>query len=47
MAILKEGLANAKQVILEQSAHCGMWEESDQYRAALLGFLNRIEAGEI
>jgi pimeloyl-ACP methyl ester carboxylesterase len=43
MAILKEGLASAEQVILEQSAHCGMWEEPDKYQAALLGFLNRTE----
>lgn len=43
MAILKEGIANSEQVILEQSAHCGMWEEPDKYRAVLLDFLNRVE----
>jgi proline iminopeptidase len=44
MAILKEGIADSEQVILEQSAHCGMWEEPDKYQAAILGFLNRVEA---
>jgi hypothetical protein len=47
MAILKEGLADAEQVILEQSAHCGMWEESDTYRVAILGLLERGEAGKV
>jgi pimeloyl-ACP methyl ester carboxylesterase len=43
MARLKAGIANAEQVILQQSAHCGMWEEPDQYRAALLDFIQRVE----
>jgi pimeloyl-ACP methyl ester carboxylesterase len=44
MAILKEGIAGAEQVMLEQSAHCGMWEQPEEYRAAILGFLTRVEA---
>lgn len=47
MSILKDGLVNVEQVILEQSAHCGMWEEPEKYRAAILGFLNRVETGDV
>lgn len=43
MAVLKEGIAHAEQVMLERSAHCGMWEEPDAFRAAVLRFLNRVE----
>ncbi|MCK6629824.1 MAG: alpha/beta fold hydrolase [Anaerolineae bacterium] len=43
MAILKEGIADSEQIILEQSSHCGMWEEPDKYRAAVLDFINRVE----
>lgn len=46
MAILKDGIAHAEQVILPQSAHCGMWEEPDSYRAALLNFINRVELAD-
>lgn len=44
MTVLKEGIAGSEQVILKQSAHCGMWEEPDKYKAALLNFLNRVES---
>lgn len=47
MEILKNSLANAEQVILEQSAHCGMWEETETYRSAILSFFNRVEAGAV
>ncbi len=40
MAILREGIANSNQIILDQSAHFGMWEEPDKFRAAILNFLS-------
>jgi pimeloyl-ACP methyl ester carboxylesterase len=43
MAFLKQGIAGSKQIILQQSSHCGMWEEPYKYRAAILGFINRVE----
>jgi pimeloyl-ACP methyl ester carboxylesterase len=41
MAVLKDRIANSEQIILEQSAHCGMWEEPEKFRAAILDFINR------
>jgi pimeloyl-ACP methyl ester carboxylesterase len=43
MTILKEGITNSEQVLLEQSSHCGMWEEPEKFREAILGFVNRVE----
>jgi pimeloyl-ACP methyl ester carboxylesterase len=43
MAILKEGLADSEQIILEQSSHCGMWEEPNKFSEAILNFINRVE----
>lgn len=43
MACLTEGIQGAEQVMLSQSAHCGMWEEPDHYQTALLNFINRVE----
>jgi hypothetical protein len=47
MAILKEGIADSEQIILEQSAHCGMWEEPDKFRTAILDFINRFELADV
>jgi pimeloyl-ACP methyl ester carboxylesterase len=38
MSILKEGIINSEQVLLQESAHCGMWEEAEGYRNAILNF---------
>ena len=43
MAFLKNGIAGSEQIILQQSSHCGMWEEPDKFRAAILGFINSVE----
>jgi pimeloyl-ACP methyl ester carboxylesterase len=43
MEILKRGIPDSEQIILQQSSHCGMWEEPDKFRAAILGFINRFE----
>jgi pimeloyl-ACP methyl ester carboxylesterase len=47
MAVLKAGIANSEQIILEKSAHLGMWEEPEKYRAAILGFINRVEFADV
>jgi pimeloyl-ACP methyl ester carboxylesterase len=47
MAILKERIDNSEQIILGQSAHCGMWEEPEKFRAAILGFINRVEFAHV
>jgi proline-specific peptidase len=44
MAILHQGIADSQWIVLQKSAHCAMWEEPDEFRAALLGFLDRVEA---
>jgi pimeloyl-ACP methyl ester carboxylesterase len=41
MEILKDGIADSEQIILETSAHCGMWEEPVDFWKAVLGFINR------
>jgi len=46
MAKLKEGIADSDQTILEQSSHCGMWEEPDKYRAAIGDFIRRVESAD-
>jgi pimeloyl-ACP methyl ester carboxylesterase len=43
MEFLKRGIACSEQVMLNESAHCGMWEEPERYRAALLDFMHRVE----
>jgi pimeloyl-ACP methyl ester carboxylesterase len=43
MAVLRGGITGSKQIILEHSSHCGMWEEPDKFRAAILDFVNRVE----
>jgi pimeloyl-ACP methyl ester carboxylesterase len=40
MEILKRGIAGSEQVILEQSSHCGMWEQPDDFRTAILNFIS-------
>lgn len=47
MAILKEGIVGSEQIILEQSSHCGMWEEPDKFRTAILGSINRVESADV
>lgn len=43
MAELRNAIAGSEQIILEQSSHCGMWEEPDKFQAAILDFINRVE----
>ncbi len=40
-------IADSEQIILEQSAHLGMWEEPDKYRAAILDFISRVESAVV
>jgi pimeloyl-ACP methyl ester carboxylesterase len=47
MEFLRTGITGSQQVILDQSSHCGMWEEPDKYRDAILGFINRVEGGDV
>ena len=47
MADLKDGIAKSKQKILEQSSHCGMWEEPDNYRKAIRDFVNGVESPDV
>ena len=47
MAVLKNGIADSEQILLEQSSHCGMWEEPDKFRAAILSFINRVESSDV
>jgi pimeloyl-ACP methyl ester carboxylesterase len=47
MEFLREGITGSQQNILDQSSHCGMWEEPEKYRAAILGFINRVEGGGV
>lgn len=46
MAELKNGIAGSKQRILEKSSHCGMLEEPDDYRKAILDFVNEVELAD-
>jgi pimeloyl-ACP methyl ester carboxylesterase len=39
MAILRQEIANSRQIILDQSAHFGMWEQPEDFRAAILHFI--------
>lgn len=43
MKFFKDRIIGAGQVILEQSAHCGMWEEPEKYKHAIMGFIKSIE----
>lgn len=43
MEILRKGIADSQQVILDQASHCGMWEEPDKHRAAIGDFINCAE----
>jgi proline iminopeptidase len=47
MTNLRNGLSNAEQVSLDQSAHCGMWEEAVAYRSAIISFLGRVETADV
>jgi proline iminopeptidase len=47
MEILRDGIAGSKQKILEKSSHCGMLEEPDDYRKAILDFVNEVECGGV
>ncbi len=47
MEVLKKEIADSKQIILEKSAHCGMWEEPDKFRVAILDFINGVESTDI
>ncbi len=47
MAILKEGIVDSEQVILDQSAYCGMWEEPDKFQAVIMNFINHVENAEV
>jgi hypothetical protein len=40
MEILKDGIANSGQIILEKSAPLGMWEEPVDFWKLVLGFIN-------
>jgi pimeloyl-ACP methyl ester carboxylesterase len=43
--VLVEGIAGAELVVLEHSAHVPVIEEPERYRAIVVGFLARVEAG--
>ena len=47
MEVLKKEIAGSEQVILEKSAHCGMFEEPENFRAAILDFIKRVESGYV
>jgi pimeloyl-ACP methyl ester carboxylesterase len=44
MALVREAIPGARQVVLEGSSHCGMWEEPQAYRAAIADFLADVES---
>ena len=43
MEILKDGIFNSEQIILEQSSHYGVGEEPHKFRTAILDFVNGTE----
>lgn len=43
MEILRKGIADSEQVILDQASYCGMWEEPDKHRAAIGDFISCAE----
>ena len=47
MAVLKAGIAGSEQITLDNSAHCGMWEQPDEFRTAILNFVNRVEFAHV
>ena len=47
MEILKDGIADSEQIILETSAHCGMWEEPDKFRDELQDFIDCVESADV
>jgi aldehyde:ferredoxin oxidoreductase len=40
---VNQRISDCKQIVLKHSAHCGMWEEPDKFRGAILDFVNRTE----
>ena len=40
---VNQRISDCKQIVLKHSAHCGMWEEPDKFRTAILDFVNRSE----
>jgi pimeloyl-ACP methyl ester carboxylesterase len=46
MEILRDKIAGSKQKIFENSSHCGWLEEPDDYRKAILDFVNEVEPAD-
>jgi pimeloyl-ACP methyl ester carboxylesterase len=43
MKFLKDGIAGSKQKIFENSSHCGWLEEPEDFRKAILDFVNQVD----
>ncbi|MGI9275157.1 MAG: proline iminopeptidase-family hydrolase [Endozoicomonas sp.] len=40
-------IPHSRVVICENGSHCGMWDDPENYRAALLGFFRDVESGRL